>query len=216
MFDENLLTEDIPEKFKDPKTGAIRANDLVKSYKELEKKMSSQHGVKPPENPQDYDVSCDHGFFEPDMSVNEKLHKLGLSNEQVQGVYDLAADKMVPMIVEMASEFEAEREVERLIKHFGSAEIWAQVSKQLLAFGRKNLPADVLDSLASSYEGVLALERMMKGEEPSLVTTDVKTEGSIEDKELQSMMRDPKYWRDRDPAFVAKVTEGFQSLYGSK
>ncbi len=28
------------------------------------------------------------------------------------------------------------------------------------------------------------------------------------------MMRDPKYWRDKDPAFVAKVTEGFKSVYG--
>lgn len=34
--------------------------------------------------------------------------------------------------------------------------------------------------------------------------------------ELQSMMRDPKYWRDQDPSFVAKVTEGFQKLYGKK
>lgn len=27
------------------------------------------------------------------------------------------------------------------------------------------------------------------------------------------MMNDPKYWRDKDPAFIAKVTEGFKNLY---
>ena len=27
------------------------------------------------------------------------------------------------------------------------------------------------------------------------------------------MMRDPRYWRERDPGFVAQVTEGFQRLY---
>jgi len=43
--------------------------------------------------------------------------------------------------------------------------------------------------------------------------TDVKT-GGVDDKELSSMMRDPKYWREKDPAFVAKVTQGFQRLYG--
>lgn len=214
MIDENLLTEEIPAKFKDPKTGAIRANDLVKSYKALEKKMSATNAVKAPATPEEYCVNCDHGLFEPDASVNERLHKMGLSNDQVQGVYDLAADTMVPMIMDMAAEFEAEREIEKLIQHFGSAEIWAQVAKQLLNFGRKNLPADVLDNLASSYDGVLALERMMKGEDPSLASQEVKQEGSMEDKELQSMMRDPKYWRDRDPAFVAKVTEGFKNLYG--
>jgi hypothetical protein len=34
------------------------------------------------------------------------------------------------------------------------------------------------------------------------------------EKDLQSMMKDPKYWRDKDPAFIAKVTDGFQSVYG--
>jgi hypothetical protein len=29
------------------------------------------------------------------------------------------------------------------------------------------------------------------------------------------MMRDPRYWRDRDPAFIAQVTEGFKRLYPS-
>ena len=31
--------------------------------------------------------------------------------------------------------------------------------------------------------------------------------------DLQAMMSDPKYWRDKDPSFIAKVTEGFQRLY---
>lgn len=30
---------------------------------------------------------------------------------------------------------------------------------------------------------------------------------------LREMMRDPRYWRDRDPAFVRRVTEGFGRLY---
>jgi len=47
------------------------------------------------------------------------------------------------------------------------------------------------------------------------MSQDVKSSDGMEDKELQSMMRDPKYWRDRDPAFVAKVTEGFKNLYGN-
>ena len=34
--------------------------------------------------------------------------------------------------------------------------------------------------------------------------------------DLQSMMRDPKYWRDKDMSYVAKVTEGFKKMYGGK
>jgi hypothetical protein len=73
----------------------------------------------------------------------------------------------------------------------------------------------MLKSLASSYDGVLTLHRMMN--------EGVSTNGNIkggkamsfrpDEKELGKMMRDPKYWRDRDPAFIAKVSEGFQQLY---
>jgi len=103
-----------------------------------------------------------------------------------------------------------------LEQHFGGAEKWQEISRQLLAFGEKTLPADVLDTLASSYEGVLSLYRMMQGEEPGLSRASQPKgngEGALE---LQSMMRDPKYWRDQDPSFIAKVTEGFQRLYGNK
>ena len=30
---------------------------------------------------------------------------------------------------------------------------------------------------------------------------------------LSEMMRDPRYWRDRDAEFVARVTAGFRRLY---
>ncbi len=32
--------------------------------------------------------------------------------------------------------------------------------------------------------------------------------------ELRAMMRDPRYWRTREPAFVTRVTEGFRRLVG--
>ena len=31
--------------------------------------------------------------------------------------------------------------------------------------------------------------------------------------DLHALMRDPRYWRDRNPDLIAKVTEGFQRLY---
>ena len=118
------------------------------------------------------------------------------------------------MLAEIAADFNADREVEKLINHFGGVEQWKVISRQLLAFGQKNLPSDVLDNLSSSYEGVLALQRMMKGQEPKLSRNSSAASAGMNEAELSSMMRDPKYWRDKDPAFVAKVTEGFQSMYG--
>ena len=31
--------------------------------------------------------------------------------------------------------------------------------------------------------------------------------------ELHEMMRDPRYWRDRDPEFIRRVTDGFRHLF---
>lgn len=208
-----LLDDEIPAKFKDPKTGEVRIDAMAKSYKELEKKASQSPTA--PKSPDEYCIDCNHGLFEIDADMNKVLHEKGFTNEQVQIVYDLAAEKMVPMVMALAGDFQADREIEKLITHFGGVEKWQEISRQLLAFGQKNLPADVLDSLSSSYEGVLALHNMMGGKEPSLSQTGEKATPA-EMNDLNSMMRDPKYWRDKDPSFVAKVTEGFQKMYGNK
>lgn len=214
----NLLVEDfdpaiVPDKFKNPESGAVRVEALLNSYAELEKKLSSGTAQNAPEKPEDYCVNCEHGLFEPDAEINQRLHAKGMSEEQVQEVYDIAAEKMVPMVKDIANDAKADRELEKLVEHFGGAEQWKSVSRQLLLFGQKNLPADVLNTLSSSYDGVLALHRMMQTGEPTL---ERKTDNpsAVGEQELQSMMRDPKYWRDKDPAFVAKVTDGFKKVYG--
>jgi hypothetical protein len=121
---------------------------------------------------------------------------------------------MMPLIAEIAADFQADREVERLINHFGGAEKWKEVSRQLLAFGRQNLSPDMLKNLSGSFDGVMALHRMMKSEEPGLKRG--VSVNAVEEKDLHSMMRDPRYWRDKDPSFIAKVTDGFQKIYGNK
>jgi len=221
-----LKPETLPEKFWDSETGEIRLDSLIQSYIALEKKLSTMV-AKPespedkaklyrmlgvPESPEEYCVNCDHGLFTPDAEMNTRLHERGFTPEQVQTVYDLAAEKLVPMILELSEEFKADREVERLAAAFGGPERFQEVSRQLLAFGRKNLPADVLNNLSSSFEGVMALHRMMKGED-SAMTPRVESASDSSESDLRSMMRDPKYWRQKDQAFIGKVTEGFRRLY---
>lgn len=230
---DNLLTPEIeieasekpanlPEKFWDAEKKEIRVDALLGSYLELEKKLSgminpddrqrvlSVLGV--PETADAYEINVSHGLFPVDADINKRLHERGFTAEQVQMVYDLAVEKMVPMVLELADEFKAEREVDRLIAAFGGPEKWAEISRQLLAYGQKNLPPEVLSNLASSFEGVMALYRLMRGEEPVLAREDMQNT-SMGESDLQSMMRDPRYWKTKDPAFVAQVTEGFRRIY---
>lgn len=209
---QTMKPETLPEKFWDADTGEIRLDELIKSYIALEKKLSS--GPQIPASAEDYCVNCDHGLFTPDTELNQRLHSGGFTQEQVQMVYDLAAERMVPMILEIAGEFKADREIDRLVAAFGGPEKWQEISRQLLAYGRKNLPGDVLDNLSSSFEGVMMLHRMMKGE-GGMTSPRVEAAEGLEESDLRGMMRDPKYWRQKDPAFVGKVTEGFRKLYGN-
>ncbi len=212
-IDPDMLHKIMPEKFKNPETGAIRLEALINSYGELERKMSEKPMHTAPSSYHEYKVKCDHGMFGSDEMVNQRLHSKGMSEEQVQEVYDLAAEKLMPLVKQIAIDFSADREVEKLINHFGGTDQWKQVSHQLLSFGQRNLPADVLENLASSFEGVLALHRMMKSEEPRM-KKDSANPSDHNAEDIQSMMRDPRYWRDKDPAFVRQVTEGFQKIYG--
>lgn len=235
MTETNLLEaqpvvkpEGLPEKFWDAQSQSVRTDDLIKSYCALEKKLSAgfampedpegrlkiMRALGVPESPDGYQITMKDNLLQPDAAVNQRLYDKNFTPEQVQEVYDLAAERLVPMILDIAAEFQAEREIERLVEHFGGAEQWKEVSRQLLAFGRKTLPPAVLQGMSGSYDGVMALYRMMKGDAPAMLD-GAKADTGLTDAELQKLMRDPKYWRDRDPATIAKVTEGFKQLYGT-
>lgn len=218
----------LPDKFWNPETSEVRLDDLIKSYCALEKKLGTGFAMPEddegrmkilqalgmPESPDGYDIKMKNDLLAVDTDVNKRLHAKGFTSEQVQEVYDLASDRLVPMILDIAAEFQADREVERLVSAFGGKEQWREVSRQLLAYGRKNLPPQVLEGLSGSYDGVMALYQMMKGEAPAAIENAAASTGAVSEKDLHSLMRDPKYWRDKDPATIAKVTEGFKQLYG--
>ncbi|MFP5516852.1 MAG: capsid assembly protein [Alphaproteobacteria bacterium] len=235
----------IPEKFRDPKTGALRVEALLKSYLELERRLSQsqqqpdESAVTPPdpasfdpasldpvqlrrllgapESAEGYCIACDHGLFQPDPEINGRLFEAGYTPVQAQLLYDLAAERMVPLIQTVAAEFQAEREVERLVARFGGEERWREVSRQLLAWAGKTLPPAAVEGLATSYEGVMALYSMMTGSEPSALSmAGTRPGGGDGEAELRTLMRDPRYWRDRDPAVIARVTDGYQRLYPSQ
>lgn len=225
--DVQTRPEHVPVKFWDPATGSIRVDALLKSYQELERRMSSPAdpaaekakalallGV--PEKPDGYCIRCDHGLFEPDAEINSRLHGAGFTPDQAQLLYDLAAERMLPLLGEMAAGYLAEAELEKLALHFGGAEKWQELSGQILAWGQRSLPAPLLDALSGTADGVLALHRLMAegGGEPKPLRGGPEGDAGGSAGDLNRMIADPRYWRDRDPAFIAKVTEGFRRAYG--
>lgn len=221
----------VPEKFWDAQKKEIRTEALLSSYLALEKKLARMmpapetpedkirvlKSLGMPETPDDYQVTLSNDLLSVDPEMNARLHGKGFTLEQVQEVYDLASEKLVPLILEIAAEFQAEREIERLVEAFGGPARWQEMARQLQDYGQKALPKAAFDGLACSYDGVMALYKMMQKDSglPPM-RGDLVDAGAADDASLRKMMQDPRYWRERNPAFIAQVSAGFEKLYGQK
>jgi hypothetical protein len=216
---------DVPEKFWDAASGTVRTDALVKSYLELERKLGSGRRdaeptaaeVLPPDAAlpppaEEWTIASPHPLIEADGELNEKLRAAGFSQTQAQLVYDLAAQRLLPVIRDALGEIESQQQLERLQRHFGGAEAWSQTARQLKSWAATHLDPGVQDTLAASYEGVLAMHQMMRANEPELMADGSRTPEPTE-AALVEMVRDPRYWRQRDPEFIARVTAGFKRLY---
>lgn len=229
---EPMPLDDVPQKFRDPASGALRVDALLKSYLELERALSRRmaapgddaseedrlrwrRALGVPESPDAYEIKAPHDLCGPDEEVNRRLHEAGFSCRQAQLVYDLAAERLLPLIAEAAAEFDAGKQREKLHAEFGGEERYRRLAPQIAAWGRANLSEPVFAALATTAEGVLAMYRMMGAKEPPL-SRDAAAEAAPDEAELRKMMRDPRYWRSREPDFVKRVTDGFRRLVGEQ
>ena len=206
----------IPEKFKDAETGEINVEALLKSYLALEKKLSQKKmdGTYP-ETPEGYKIQIKNTLMRNDAEINKKLFDLGFSNEQVQAVYDLAAEKVIPLILELSETVQSNKALDELEQAFGGAEQFNIIARQISAWGEKNLPTSVFETLAGSKEGILTMYKMMSSEQetPLLPRSDISQPMDTEES-LKRLMQNPKYWKQQDPELVRRVENGFKRLYG--
>ncbi len=216
--------EQVPEKFLD-ENGELNTSALVKSYCELEKKMSGMisvpkddsdvdakqkfnHAIGVPDNASEYPIN---DLFD-DESVRNKFHEIGLTSQQVEKIYSIAEEFLTPTIKNL---FELQNEtnsINELKNFFGGTEKMNDALREINAFGQKYLPASAFEELCSTPQGIQGIYKMMQSLEPNVLTDKNATE-NLSDDMLRNMMRDPKYWRDKDPEYVRKIENGFKKLY---
>ena len=213
----NLLKEEnenpVPEKFLD-KEGNININDLVKSYVALEKKVGApKEGI--PNDVKGYKINLKDPLLTVDEKINERLFQLGLTNDQVQGIYDIAADILIPQIQSMVEQLSADKELQELEKEFGGIERFNEIARQLSAWGEKNLDTKTFNALATSKDGIMTLYHMMQEKQETPVIVGKSGLNAKDDEmTLRRLMQDPKYWKEQDPELVQRVERGFRRLYG--
>lgn len=211
----------VPDKFWDDETSALRTEALLKSYLELEKRMGAGEEDAPiaelpnvPETPDAYEIETSNDLVASDPEINRRLHEAGFSQDQAKLVYKLAEEYLLPAVSDAYGEVFVQQEVGKLEKAFGGADEWRTMADQLRTWGQANLADDIYATLANSADGVMAMHAMMQAREPAVVHAE--TAGTPADEgSLRRMMQDPRYWRDRDPAFIAEVTRGFERVFKS-
>lgn len=231
--DAGTRPEGLPEALWDAASGTVRIEALLESYLELMRGASGPPPAAeaaaadpdaasfseaapadmPPAQPEDYVIQPPHALIEPDPELNARLRGAGLTQVQAQLVYDLAAERLLPIVLDMVSEVEARQHLDRLQRHFGGVESWQHTASQIRSWATAHLVPELYAALATSYEGVLALQRMMQASEPELIGAGDPAAAPPDEGMLTEMMRDERYWRQRDPEFVARVTAGFRRLY---
>ncbi len=208
----------LPDKFFDAATGTVKLDELIAAYNELafrDDNLVEGNLRTLPESYDKYDIKIPSPYLERDDEVLKRMFEKKFTNEQAQLVYDLANERVLPYIEEMTVNFEAARQIEKLVSYFGSRERFNEISRQLSAWAKQNLNPQVYDALASTSEGVVALYQMMSSKEPGLVKDSPLPE-ELSEETLRKMMEDPRYWRDHDKSYVSKITSGFEKLYPSK
>lgn len=212
--DAGLTVPDyVPPKFWDNELGEIRVEDLARSYTALERRLGAAEGNTVPEDASGYRIDTSLEGLEPDLDVNVRLMDAGFTQEQAQLVYDLAAEKLAPLVQQLAAETSGRDQQRRLADHFGGDDRWNTVADQIQAWGQANLSEDVFDALSRSYDGIVTLHRMMGDGEPQLVSGVLPSPRGRTEADLKKLMDDPRYWKEHDASFVADVQRGFETLY---
>lgn len=218
---------DIPKKFQN-EDGTLNTESVLKSYAELEKKMGGMVSIpgedSDPESrqkfmraigvPDDISEYPINPLFD-DESLRAKFKDAGLNKKQVEKIYDIATEFLQPALSDIFSKKHHQEALGELKTFFGSTEKMQEALMQIKTFAEKFLPADTYESLASSSAGIRSIYAMMQSVEPTVGMGRGESE-SLTEKDLRTMMRDPKYWRDHDAEYIRKIENGFKKLYAEK
>ena len=199
----------LPEKFERPE-------ELANSYHELERafytrkeelrnqivgELNEEATSSAPISPADYELNfnapegIEYSVADDDPMVDwfrSTAHSYGLSQEE----FDATRGPDWIVEAELLGEY-ADKRLER-------ADSWAhqhlsEDAYQVFA----NIPASA--GMVQLFEELMELN----GQPQFNMTSDTEFQEVLSKEELRAMQNDPKYWKEKDPAFIQKVRQGF-------
>lgn len=207
----------LPEKFKTPE-------DLAKSYSELSQKLGAKdEDIRKsileeiqaeafsgrPETAGDYKLP---DTVDAEASVDNDLLKWWSDHSFENGYSQEEFEQGIQMYAQAVMGNEPDLEAEAAKLGDNSAARIESAS----AFANKFFPEDALpaiERMCETHAGILALEAIQEALKDGNFAGNTEPAAQVSERQLKEMMNDPRYWKDRDPAYIKEVTEGFQQIY---
>ena len=203
----------LPEKFKSPE-------DLVTSYTSLESKLGKGQDelresimgeieqeafANRPESSGDYTLPEGADELADDPNVDWWAN-FAWENGFSQDEFNEGLARMMPDQPDL--EAESAKLGDNAEARIEAVALWSQ----------KNVPTELeseIMRLGETAGGIELLEHFMGAMSDTSVSGEVTAPTVLDKAELESMMKDPRYWDNtrRDAAFVKQVDEGFAKLY---
>ena len=225
------IPEYIPNKFWDTDRNEVKVEELGASYKALESKLGMRtdelskqiredlEAERKSGVPESYEITLPEGIPEdvqidvnPEQPLIQEWQQICKDNGLSQAIFNKGVSAFVnneisglPNIQEEMAKLgdDAKTRVE-------SADLWSRKYLTPKSY-------DTIASLASTAEGVQAIEELMNlNKAKPLPNANTVVDAELDEGDLRAMMQDPRYWdaARRDPAYVARVQGMFQKKYG--
>ena len=209
----------LPEKFERPEELAVSYGELERKFyqrrddlrSEIFEELNTEAAADAPISPADYKVEIEapegleYTVDENDTMLNwfrDKAHTYGLS----QNEFNELVSEYVANSLESGPDWNVESETlgEYADQRLDRVDNWASqnLSEELYNVFA-NIPASA--GMVQLFEEVMELN----GQPKFNMVSESEFQEQLSKEDLMSMQNDPRYWKDKDPAFIAKVRQGF-------
>tara|TARA_B100001939_G_scaffold336572_1_gene339824 strand:+ start:2213 stop:2998 length:786 start_codon:yes stop_codon:yes gene_type:complete len=210
----------LPQKFETPEQLAVSYGELEKSLhtrkeefrNQIINEMQTEAKKDTPTSPGDYEINVEvpEGMeWEVDESdpllnwFQGKAHEYGLN----QNEFDNLVNEYVAMENTKGPDWNEEAEMlgEHAEKRLERVDAWASNNFTESAYEKfANLRADA--GMVQLFEEIMELN----GQPKFNMTSNTEFQERLNLDEIRSMQNDPKYWKEKDPAFINKVKMAFE------
>ncbi len=204
----------VPEKFWDAEKGVVNTDAAIKSYTELEKEIGKLKTA-----PKEYTINVptelkDQVNIAEDDPMLTEYKAFAKENGFTQDKFDANLKfwlqyNLKNMAVNRDAEVEKLGGMDKAVARVQAVRTWGKAALSEDSY-------NFMSEMATSAEAINFFDevRKMSSVQENPPNADGSGDsGDLTKEKLNAMMQDERYWKQKDPAYIAEVTKKFQQFY---